>query len=187
MLEVPSVCGFLLVREDSDMAFDPKRLIDENLAGFEAALKAAYDQGVRDGIQRIVAAASAPIMENDGRTGQQNAASTVNIGDKAEAEVIRRAPRGLVPKVVGQMLADSPGKIIAEYEQMVGDYDSRVSEKSVGNELRRHEGKKYRRDDSGGWFPVSGNKEAEDAADNEQSSASDTQTQGEHYGTALDL
>ncbi len=77
--------------------------------------------------------------------------------------------------------------VIAEYEQMKDDYESRISEKSIGNELRRHEGKKYRRDDNGGWFHMSRIKEAEDAASNEQSSASDHTNQGDRYGTALDL
>ncbi len=168
------------------MSFDPTQYSKGLIAGIEQLLKAAYDQGVQDGIERIVAAARAPIGENDGGTSAQQSTS-LQVGDDVKAEVVRRAPRGLVPKVVARMLEDHPGKVIVEYEQMIDNYDSRVSEKSIGNELRRHEGKKYRRNEEGEWFPMSGNKEAAGSATNETPAASDTQTYGERYGTALDL
>lgn len=167
------------------MSFNPKELMQQHIAGFEAALKAAYDQGVQDGIQRIVAAATAPINENDVRTVGDATPAAPATNSRQQRVVARRAPRGLVPTIVGRMLDEYPGKIIAEYEQMVGAYDSRVSDKSIGNELRRHEGKKYRRDENGGWFPMSGNKEAEDAATNEQSSASDQSNQGDSLWNRL--
>ncbi len=155
------------------MSFDPTQYSNGLIAGIEQLLKAAYDQGVQDGIQRIVAAATAPINENDGRTKNSDNRGSVDVFDKVEVEVGRRAPRGLVPRVVEQMLSDHPGKIIAEYEQMKDNYDSRISEKSIGNELRRHEGRKYRRNEDGEWFPKSGNNEAADSATNEMSAASD--------------
>lgn len=168
------------------MAFEPKQLMSDHIASMEVALKAAYEQGVRDGIERIIAAATAPLSQNDARTVQGVGHMRAISSASAKGEVIRRAPRGLVPEVVGRMLSERPGKIVAEYEQIVDEYDSRVSTKSIGNELRRHEGRKYYRNDSGEWFPMSGNKEAGDGQQT-NSPASDVQTQGEHYGTALDL
>jgi hypothetical protein len=157
------------------MSFDPKVLLDSTiLASMEAALKAAYEQGVQDGIDRIVAAARAPaspappVAQDDTADDDGEIEESTFVGT-----VIRRAPRGLVPSVVDRMLREHPGKIIAEYEQMKDHYDARVSRKSIGNEIRRMEDKKYRRNDKGEWFPIPGNKEAGDAATNEQSPASD--------------
>lgn len=162
------------------MAFDPKTLINGTiLASMEAALKAAYEQGVQDGIDRIVAAAKSPqTLAVPVRTfaagGDNDSDDDGEIEESTFAgTIIRRAPRGLVPSVVDRMLREHPGKIIAEYEQMKDLYDARVSRKSIGNEIRRMEGKKYRRNENGEWFPMSGNKEAGDAATNEQSPASD--------------
>ena len=77
------------------MAFDPKKLMMDNLAGFEAALKAAYEQGCEDTRQAILAAAGAPV------------ADSVVLGDKVEAEVRKKkAPRGTVPKILGRMLTE---------------------------------------------------------------------------------
>jgi len=166
------------------MSFDPTQYTGGLVASFEQMLKAAYDQGVKDGIQRIVAAASAPIGERDAGTSFTQS-DTVGFGDKADAEIVRRAPRGLVPKVVGEMLSDHPGKIIAEYEMMKDNYDTRVSVRSIGNELRRYEGEKYRRNANGEWFPISGNNEAAGSATNETPAASEDSNEGGRYGTAL--
>lgn len=169
------------------MAFDPNQYSKGLIAGIEQMLKAAYEQGVKDGIDRIAQAARAPLGE---QVPQPAIAVPTVTDDELEDVVdrrIRRAPRGLVPKVVGAMLRDHPGKIIAEYEQMKDQYDSRVSEKSIGNELRRHEDKKYHRTENGEWLPMSGNKEAAGSATNETPAASDAQTKETDYAAALDF
>ncbi len=168
------------------MPFDPKSLTGEIVSQMEAALKAAYEKGVQDGIDRIVAAAKEPMTLSTTNKVAIGYGSSAGAQDAkaADDKPVRRAPRGLVPKVVAEMLVEHPGKIIAEYEQMVEGYDNRVSAKSVGNELRRHEDRKYRRNDNGEWFPMSGNKEAGDGRET-NSPASENTNQGERYGTAL--
>lgn len=164
------------------MSFDPRSLMGDTVAQFEALLKAAYDKGVQDGIDRIAQLARGPQAAHDVRVPDEKLTP-----DAIRRVVERRAPRGLVPKVVAAMLRDYPGKTITDYEQLLHRYDGQVSAKSIGNELRRHMGRKYRRNEDGQWFPMSGNKEAAGPASNETPAASDAQTQGAHYGTALDL
>lgn len=162
------------------MSFEPSTDMPEALAAFKAALKAAHEKGVQDGIARIIQAAKAPLDENDGGTDDASKAVSVSPTDTSKRLPIKRAPRGLVPKIVGQMLTERPGNIIAEYEQMKDDFEfgSRISEKSVGNELRRYEGTKYRRDDVGGWWPIVEIKEAADTATNDKSATSAHSNQG---------
>lgn len=142
-------------------------------------MKAAYDQGCEDTRRAILAAATAPITE------------TLRVGDTVEAEVIPapttppkppttgKAPRGTVPRVLKRMLTDHPGKTIVEYEAMIADYDSRIAAKSIGNELRRMEGIRYRRNTDGQWFLIVGNEEAAGTANNETPAASDRTNQGQ--------
>jgi hypothetical protein len=163
------------------MSFDPKSLLGDTITHFEAILKAAYEKGVQDGIDRIVQAARGPQAAHDVRVPDEKLTK-----EAIRRVSVKRAPRGTVPKIMAAMLRDFPGKTIADYEQLLHRYDGQVSEKSVGNELRRHEGQKYRRNANGEWFPITGNKEAGDGSQT-NSPASDAQTQGDYYGTALDL
>lgn len=65
---------------------------------------------------------------------------------------IQRAPRGSVGRALGNVLSvDGDGLTVSEIEELVELIDPEISRKSVGNELRRLEGKKYRRDRPGGY------------------------------------
>jgi hypothetical protein len=67
-----------------------------------------------------------------------------------------RAPRGSVGRTIDGLLADRPeGILISELEKVASAAEG-IAIKSVGNELRRYEGKKYRRDRPGGhrWFLI---------------------------------
>ena len=164
------------------MAFDAKQLMQDNLAALEPLLKAAYDKGAEDARNAILLAAGVPAV-----TGRPAPPSLITGSGAKPTDHPKKAPRGTVPKVLRRMLTDHPGKQIVDYEDMFTEYDDRISVRSIGNELRRMEDKKYCRNDDGEWFLMTGNKEAEDAASNEQSSASDHTNQGDRYGTALDL
>lgn len=169
------------------MVYDPTALSGKLVADFEAALKGAYEQGVRDGIARIVAAAQAPISNHMQEPPLISFAEDVK---SVTPDIFPpKAPRGTVPLVVHAMLQDNPGKTIQEYERLYRNYDTRISDKSIGNELRRFEGEKYERDAPNGyrWFLIGQKDEAKDAATNEQSSASDHSNQGGSHGAALDL
>jgi hypothetical protein len=169
-----ALTGFLELRA---MSFDPKPLMGDTVAQFEALLKVAYERGyekgVQDGIDRLAQLARGPQAANDVRVPDEKLTAVA-----IRRVVEKRAPRGLVPKVVAAMLRDNPGMTITDYEQMLYRYDGQVSAKSIGNELRRHEGRKYRRNESGEWFPMSGNKEAGEGRET-NSPASDLSSQGE--------
>jgi len=66
--------------------------------------------------------------------------------------------------MINRILADhNAGLFIAEVEGLAPKYDTDVAIKSIGNELRRFEGERYRRDERGKWFLISGNAEKETA------------------------
>lgn len=69
-----------------------------------------------------------------------------------------RAPRGSVRKVLDPILADHPGLTIAEIETHGERRNKEVAAKSYGNELRRLEGIRYRRNRPNGnrWFLMDG-------------------------------
>jgi hypothetical protein len=77
-------------------------------------------------------------------------------GANPGSESVKRAPRGSVGKAVDSVLADRPGMLTPEIEERVLQNDPEIARKSVGNELRRLEGKKYKRDRPGGhrWFLI---------------------------------
>ncbi len=56
-----------------------------------------------------------------------------------------RAPKGTVSLLLERALSESPGSTTTALEEWVTKGDPRVAAKSVGNELRRFEGKKYHR------------------------------------------
>jgi hypothetical protein len=78
------------------------------------------------------------------------------VGANPISDSIKRAPRGSVGKAVDSVLTDKPGLLTPEIEERVLQIDPEIARKSVGNELRRLEGKKYKRDRPGGyrWFLI---------------------------------
>lgn len=158
------------------MAFDAKILLLNNVASIEPLLKAAYEQGVEDARKAIWAAAGSPLITGKQAPTSLIGGATVHV-EEGERKTVRKARRGTVPKVLGRMMTEHPGKTIVEYEEMTPQYDDQISVKSVGNELRRMEGKRYRRNDDGEWFLMPGNKEAAGTATNETPAASDNVSQ----------
>jgi hypothetical protein len=74
-----------------------------------------------------------------------------------------RAPRGAVGQFLETALTERPGSSIAELEDMAKINAPEISVKSVGNELRRMEDERYRRDRPNGykWFLIGGDAEKE--------------------------
>lgn len=166
------------------MAFDPNKFLTaDTIAAFEAALKAAYDQGFSDGIDRVVQAAKSPLSAEAPIKGVVQKVSPTG----ARADALGRAPRGIVPNVVGEMVRASPGLTIGEYEQMVTKAEPLISVKSVGNELRRGEGKRYKRDRPNGykWYPLDYEIEVEGTAGSAPSTSFFHSNQGGSDGTTL--
>jgi hypothetical protein len=122
----------------------------------EDAINAAYADGyiagganMRDNILR---AAQAP---GEARSSQGADFKPPVLGAlrprEERSDTQSRAPRGLVADLLKTALRESPGSSIIALEEWVTKADPRVSSKSVGNELRRFAGKRYRRDGRK-WF-----------------------------------
>lgn len=137
-------------------------LIEELRAEIDAAYKRGFEAGALDMRDRILNAAQGGPVTPPEHPRAQGSWTIVTSA---------RAPRGAVGRLLAEVLADHPGLTTTEIELIAGDYDKGVATKSIGNELRRFQGMKYRRDDSGKWFLIGG-----DAAETEapaESSAGD--------------
>lgn len=139
-----------------DSMFQPKSLLTDNrlIKEIEALLQLAYEQGVSDGIQRVFDAVKTPKQS----TAQ---AADFSVRPMLPQHHHQRAPRGLVAEVLAAVLAEKPGLTISDYEWLVTQRDGRISERTVGNELRRYEGVRYKRQGYR-WFPI-GSEEQETA------------------------
>lgn len=122
------------------------------------AWEAGYRQGSTDALQKIMAAA---------QTGIEPVRETTNVAKitfpgplpvdvSNSANDQRRTPRGRVGELVQEVLKADPGLTIVEVEKQVLDKDPGVARKSIGNQLRTFENKKYRRRDGRYWFLMQG-------------------------------
>jgi hypothetical protein len=135
---------------------------DELIEDLRAAAKAEYGRGFADGLaamrQRILDVASAP---SQGSLADLYAPQArPELGDilpRKAAEAGLRAPRGSVGRMMVRLLSAHPDGLTAtQIKGIAPKYDAEVAAKSIGNELRRFEGEKYRRDERGRWLLLSG-------------------------------
>ena len=77
----------------------------------------------------------------------------------------------MVGAMLRRILTDKPGLTVTEIEAIAPEYDTEVAAKSIGNELRRFDGTKYRRRDNGKWFLFDGPMTAETETAGESSPA----------------
>jgi hypothetical protein len=124
--------------------------VDQITTDIRALLKAEYERGFRDG-----QVAMRKHILNLASTGEQVIVSSVGHA-VGVSEARGRAPRGAVGRALEQVLTESPGLTITEIEARAVALDPEISAKSVGNDLRRLEGKRYRRDRPKGyrWYLI---------------------------------
>lgn len=136
----------------------------------EAAAKEAYERGFREGSQ----AAAAKILRAIEAAAHGAPVPALKSGDVAigEATVHReprpsvvkvphhgkRAPRGLTKAVLKRVLSHGIGLPMAEVQRRAVSMDSRVSPKTVYNELYREP--EYWKDDRGNWWLLSPEQQA---------------------------
>lgn len=116
---------------------------------FLAILEEVYQQGVADG-----SAATTQAIINAARNASGTSASltqTAGATLSATGVVSDRAPRGLLRQVVTKILEEHPGLTITEVTELAPKIDARISDRSVGGEIRRGEGIQYRREGKK-WF-----------------------------------
>lgn len=156
-------------------------------SAFEEIAEERYAQGFMDGAnsmrESILKVAAIPAFSDKYAKPSEipllKPIGVFNVEEEEEAQP--RAPRGLVGEVVGKLLREHPGLTITELEDLVAKVDDRIAPKSVGNELRRFEGKKYHRLNGREWFLIGGRAEKETAgsATNDSPAASDQSNEGD--------
>lgn len=120
-------------------------------------LRAAYERGWNDARQAILSAASV----TPSSVSSVAPASYATSGGGGRTG--RRAPKGLLTEVLTKVLREHPRSTIQQLESILPSYDKIVSPKSVGNELRRGDGKVYRREGAF-WFALGDNSTESPAA-----------------------
>jgi hypothetical protein len=86
-----------------------------------------------------------------------------------------RAPRGSVGRAIDALLREHPGLSVGHMEKIFSEHHQEIAQKSIGNELRRMEGNKYKRDRPGGyrWFLIDQQVDQKVGEPTHESSASD--------------
>lgn len=125
---------------------------------FRPLLEEAFRRGMRVGIERAKNAADTAIdllmtiERPDGE--QQTLGFQVKVRPTATPrESGKRAPPGAVRPIVELALQDRPGARMIEIQNISKMLDAGISPSSISNELNRHLGTRYRRDD-GRWFLI---------------------------------
>ncbi len=157
---------------------EPK--IADLLTSGESLLVQAYRRGVRDGIalarEKAMRALSEPIDEGELPESPPEVAAATT-GDAV--------PRGTVRPIVRRVLADQPGRTIAETQRLVARIDNRISPLSVSNELHRNKGKLYHQRLRRWYVKKDGEKETAGEAHQATPAASTLSSQGELHVAPL--
>lgn len=129
-------------------------MIEQLRSQMKVEIEAAYQRGLVDGASqmrdRILNAAQNP--EPPAPVKASDKIWRVHVASSG----ITRAPRGAVGAMLKRILTDKPGLTVTEIEAIAPEYDPEVAAKSIGNELRRFDGTKYRRRENGKWFLFDG-------------------------------
>jgi len=130
-------------------------------------LEAAYEDGYRAGRKAMLD----QIMRFTAEKKDEKREAPGAISQTPPPVSRGRAPRGLVGKLVDQVLSEQGGLQIVDIEDRVLGRDNRIARKSIGNELRRFKGDKYRQDDKKRWFLIRQDAEKETAGSPESTPA----------------
>jgi hypothetical protein len=144
------------------MSETPHRLLEELLGGdaeqrlgaaivgvVRPLIAEAFQQGFRAGIatgKEAVEHALAAVLSNG--VGHVFAVTALHVASTPRTDSPKR-PRvasGTLRPLVELILSDQPGLRVAEIQEKARELDDTISLSSVGNELRRNEGTRYRQD-----------------------------------------
>lgn len=138
-------------------------LVTEGDKVLKSLLEQAYARGAADMQARILNAASG-LANGSGPEGiGSNGKATRKVADapssakpakprkSKQTKSPSRAPRGALDAALFEAVSTKPGLRVRDYEAMVLEIEPKASVTSIGNTLRRLEGKKYR-NDSGRWY-----------------------------------
>jgi len=145
-------------------------LFEEQERRHKVELEEAFRSGGEQMRDSILRAAQSPSPTNRVVLAEFSSGGT---SVSAAMSTIQRAPRGSVGRAIDTVLLEKPGLLVPQLEEAVLEVDPEIAKKSVGNELRRMEGNKYKRDRPGGyrWFLIDQQVDQEVGEPTEQSSA----------------
>lgn len=127
------------------------------IAKVQALLEEVYEAGRRDGSEatRLAILKAVEGQPSPSPPGEFPKRERVRVGNHVQRpnppEDARRAPRGLLRQAIEHGLRMRPGLSEQDLQDIVVRYDSRISPRSVGGELRRMRGTLYRQEGRR-WF-----------------------------------
>ena len=139
--------------DSNEMSAGIDMAVEAATASLRQSIRDAYQQGydaaLSDLKDRIMAVFGTHII-----TAHAEAVSTSHAALRRRRPAKTRARRGVAAAAVEAVLAEEAGLAIKEIHQQALKLGHKLSVESVGSELRRFEGTKYRRDERRNWFPV---------------------------------
>lgn len=147
-------------------------LLEEQERRHKVELEEAFRKGGEHMRDSILRAAQSPVPTPKVVAAEFRSTST---SSAQMVGVAHRAPRGSVGKAIDTVLAEHHGLMVPQLEEAVLQIDAEIAKKSIGNELRRMEGTKYKRDRPGGyrWFLIDQQVDQEGGEPTPQTSASE--------------
>jgi len=159
--------------------------IDDIATIVRQAEDAAYERGKADAKREMLKYLTTDALSVEEET-RQTARSPATAESRRPASKRKRAPRGVVGKLIRRVLSSRPGLSPTEIlRHAENDSEKMIQIASVRNELRRgREDGKYRSEDGHWYLPSTQNDEAEGTPWRDAPSAP-LRNQGERYAPAL--
>lgn len=130
---------------------------DAAVQSIQEILRQEYLRGFQDGARQLVALEiKVAAMFAEALKGALPAREIAVTPEKKPINHLttKKAPKGAVGAAVSEILRAYPGSSITAIEEVCAVEAPEVASRSIGNELRRLEGKKYRREGRN-WFLIS--------------------------------
>ena len=167
--------------------------LDEIAATLVRAEAAAYDRGMKDGKREMLNELTAiveakQLAARQDTEHQQSRSRAIEAGSTRPASDRKRAPKGIVGRLISRVLSSSPGlKPMEIIELAETDYEKMVQPPSLRNQLRRGLEQGQYRHAHGLWYLVDPRKdEAEGSSSEELPSASNRNPGQQHDAAAID-
>lgn len=142
-----------MVTSESDMNRGMDAAFEAATAALRQSVNEAYHRGyeaaVKDMKARILASFEEPVANVQQQSTQRRSPPR-----RQRKSPETRSRKGGASNAVRAAFGLGVGKSITEIFQQALSLGHQLSIEGIGNELRRHEGTKYRRDNRRHWFPI---------------------------------
>ena len=142
-----------MVTSESDMNGGMDAAFEAATAALRQSVREAYQRGYEAAVKDMKARVLASFDEPAATVRQEPAPKRLRTPRQRKSPETR-SRKGGASDAVQAAFGLGVGKSITEIFQQALSLGHKLSIEGIGNELRRHEGSKYRRDKRRHWFPI---------------------------------